>query len=151
MNSHILKWVLALPLVAIGIGGAWADRFGQSNGRDERSVSGSVRDGVIRDNSTPRIIQYQRDDRQDNNRDHHRDHDRDKGRRHDGNAGRPAVVIGVPVVVGPQYYPYPPSDYVDPVYNGQDGNFWYYCPDIGYYPDVQNCPNGWLRVIPNTQ
>jgi hypothetical protein len=25
----------------------------------------------------------------------------------------------------------------------------YYCPDSGYYPSVQSCPRGWLRVLPN--
>ena len=24
----------------------------------------------------------------------------------------------------------------------------YYCPDTGYYPTVQTCPRGWLRVLP---
>lgn len=25
----------------------------------------------------------------------------------------------------------------------------YYCPDSGYYPAVQACPRGWLRVLPD--
>jgi hypothetical protein len=25
----------------------------------------------------------------------------------------------------------------------------YYCPDTGYYPSVQTCPKGWLRVVPD--
>ena len=25
----------------------------------------------------------------------------------------------------------------------------YYCPDSGYYPSVQTCPRGWLRVVPD--
>ena len=25
----------------------------------------------------------------------------------------------------------------------------YYCPDTGYYPSVQSCPKGWLRVVPD--
>jgi hypothetical protein len=29
-------------------------------------------------------------------------------------------------------------------------NEYYYCPDSGYYPSVQNCPKGWTRVIPNS-
>jgi hypothetical protein len=24
----------------------------------------------------------------------------------------------------------------------------FYCPDAGYYPQVQNCAKGWLRVVP---
>jgi hypothetical protein len=26
----------------------------------------------------------------------------------------------------------------------------YYCPDTGYYPSVQTCPRGWLRVVPGS-
>ena len=26
----------------------------------------------------------------------------------------------------------------------------YYCPDSGYYPSVQSCPKGWLRVVPES-
>ena len=26
----------------------------------------------------------------------------------------------------------------------------YYCPDSGYYPSVQTCPRGWLRVVPGS-
>jgi hypothetical protein len=26
----------------------------------------------------------------------------------------------------------------------------YYCPDSGYYPSVQACPRGWLRVVPGS-
>jgi hypothetical protein len=29
--------------------------------------------------------------------------------------------------------------------------FWYYCPDPqGYYPKVEKCPKGWMKVVPNT-
>lgn len=28
-------------------------------------------------------------------------------------------------------------------------NYWYYCPDPqGYYPYVQSCPEGWMKVVP---
>jgi hypothetical protein len=28
-------------------------------------------------------------------------------------------------------------------------NYWYYCADpAGYYPYVQNCPKGWMQVVP---
>jgi hypothetical protein len=31
-----------------------------------------------------------------------------------------------------------------------EGQYSYYCPDpAGYYPQVQNCANGWLKVIPD--
>ena len=61
------------------------------------------------------------------------------------------------------YYPYPAYysyDYAEPSYiqqddsayqprSGQRGDYSYYCPDpAGYYPQVQTCAQGWLRVVP---
>jgi hypothetical protein len=64
------------------------------------------------------------------------------------------------------YYPYPdyysydyvePSSYIqqdDSAYqprSGQRGDYSYYCPDpAGYYPEVQTCAKGWLRVVPQS-
>jgi hypothetical protein len=63
------------------------------------------------------------------------------------------------------YYPYPDYysyDYVEPSYIQQDdsayqprsgprGEYSYYCPDpAGYYPQVQTCAKGWLRVVPQS-
>jgi hypothetical protein len=32
---------------------------------------------------------------------------------------------------------------------GGAGQYSYYCPDpAGYYPQLQNCPKGWLKVVP---
>ena len=32
---------------------------------------------------------------------------------------------------------------------GGEGQYLYYCPDpAGYYPQLQNCPKGWLKVVP---
>jgi hypothetical protein len=47
----------------------------------------------------------------------------------------------------PYYSPY----YVYPLTIPQrQTNYWYYCPDPeGYYPDVEECPDGWQRVAPN--
>ncbi|MCK7490430.1 MAG: hypothetical protein MZW92_00425 [Comamonadaceae bacterium] len=29
------------------------------------------------------------------------------------------------------------------------GSFWHYCRSVGgYYPYVQECPEGWLKVLP---
>jgi hypothetical protein len=29
--------------------------------------------------------------------------------------------------------------------------YWYYCQNPqGYYPDVNNCPGGWMKVVPTT-
>jgi len=63
------------------------------------------------------------------------------------------------------YYDYPAYTYYDyPAYNDYPTEVYaepqgaapsparsrYYCPDIGYYPSVQACPQGWLRVLPNS-
>jgi hypothetical protein len=38
--------------------------------------------------------------------------------------------------------------YVEPADEAQSA-YWYYCADSrGYYPSVQQCPSGWLRVVP---
>ena len=63
------------------------------------------------------------------------------------------------VVVPWQVYPYyaPPTVIVPqqpPVYvqpEQQEDTYWYYCPDQqGYYPYIQNCEAGWLKVVPDT-
>ncbi len=63
----------------------------------------------------------------------------------------------------PPYYPYyyPPVSQVvveqPPVYvqrndtaaGAPPANYWYYCANPqGYYPYVQNCPQGWMQVVP---
>jgi hypothetical protein len=55
------------------------------------------------------------------------------------------------------YYPAPPvvnqqqqPVYVEPAPQQEEESYWYYCPDPqGYYPYVQRCPKGWLKVIPS--
>ena len=33
---------------------------------------------------------------------------------------------------------------------GADAQYSYYCPDpAGYYPQLQSCPKGWLKVVPD--
>ena len=46
------------------------------------------------------------------------------------------------------YYDYPAEAYVEPATPQPPTQF--YCPDTGYYPAVQTCPRGWLRVVPNS-
>jgi hypothetical protein len=42
----------------------------------------------------------------------------------------------------------PPPVYVQP--EQQEENYWYYCPDPqGYYPYIQNCASGWMKVVPD--
>ena len=60
------------------------------------------------------------------------------------------IIIGGPFFEPPIYYapaPYTvqnPTIYIDP-----GVGYSYYCTDpSGYYPQIQDCPGGWLRVIP---
>lgn len=82
--------------------------------------------------------------------------------------------VGVDLWLGPgfwgpyPYYPYyvpppvivrpEPEVYVQPAPvtpqstspQQDDNNYWYYCPDSNsYYPYVQRCPSGWLKVVPS--
>jgi hypothetical protein len=46
-----------------------------------------------------------------------------------------------PVVVTP-----PPTSYVE---RPPAAQYWHYCHDpAGFYPDVQQCPGGWVQVPP---
>jgi hypothetical protein len=66
--------------------------------------------------------------------------------------------ISAPFFWGPGFfpylypYPYPVTsyDYLEPPlpYAAPQQDYLYYCPDQGYYPSVQICPKGWLRVVP---
>ena len=84
----------------------------------------------------------------------------------------PHVYVGGTVWIGPgywgpdpwwepPYYPYPapsvivlqPPVYVqpEPAPPPQTSAYWYYCQNPqGYYPYVQQCPNGWMQVVPPT-
>ncbi len=81
--------------------------------------------------------------------------------------------FGTDVFIGPWWYPWgypywdygygygyypPPSAYYDPYYDepqeyvqqqGSGTGYWYYCPSSrAYYPDVHECDQEWLRVVP---
>jgi hypothetical protein len=78
--------------------------------------------------------------------------------------------VGIGVVIGPgwwgpypyypyyayPYYPQPPvivqpqpDAYVQPAPQAEEPQYWYFCPDPqGYYPYVQKCPKGWIKVVP---
>ena len=57
----------------------------------------------------------------------------------------------------PPYYPVPvviqqPSTeiYVQQSPQAEESDYWYYCRESqGYYPDVDRCPGGWLKVVPS--
>lgn len=138
-------------LVTIGSIGALAENRWQ--GDSQRRESGDRgdrpgRSGVIREGIPPGNVEFK--PRVDS---HDRDHSRRRDGDHDHNrfTHRPRVIIGVPVIVNPGYYNYPPV-YVEPAprYIEPIDGYWYYCPDFGYYPDVQVCPNEWLKVVPNS-
>ncbi|MGH7384698.1 MAG: hypothetical protein ACREKG_05910 [Candidatus Rokuibacteriota bacterium] len=60
-----------------------------------------------------------------------------------GYAPPPVVVTPPPVVVTP-----PPTSYVERA----PTQYWHYCQDpAGYYPEVQQCPGGWVRVRPRSE
>lgn len=106
---------IALVLVALGCGAAWADRGG-----------------------------------------------------HGGHGGHVSFGINLGVPFSPWYYPpyYSPYPAVvavqpPPVYieRGADAygpppqaaNYWYYCPNPqGYYPYINQCPGGWMTVLPQS-
>jgi hypothetical protein len=56
---------------------------------------------------------------------------------------------------GPRYL-YPPPVvvrqapvYVQPARPPEEPYYWYYCQKPqGYYPYIQRCPNGWMKVVP---
>jgi hypothetical protein len=103
-----------------------------------------------------------------------------RGHRHSNGHGhkhRPhfhgRVFIAPPVFVGPRfyvrspYYPYPYAPYyyryAPPVVvtsppttyiqrpPASDG-YWHYCQDpAGYYPQVAQCPGGWIQVAPRSE
>lgn len=53
----------------------------------------------------------------------------------------PVVIQQQPPVYLQQNQPAPPPAVA----------YWYYCPDSkAYYPYVQQCPAGWLKVVPKT-
>ncbi len=84
--------------------------------------------------------------------------------------GGPHVFIGAPFWWGPgwgpYWYPYPydpvppvvvreePTVYIQQQTQAspsapQGQQYWYYCADTKtYYPYVQQCPAGWLQVVP---
>ena len=91
----------------------------------------------------------------------------DRGRGH--GYGR----VGVGIVVGPPFWGpwyYPPSYYYPPYYppvvierpappvyieqsspveSRPQAGYWYYCQSPGgYYPEVRECPGGWVKVLP---
>jgi hypothetical protein len=67
-----------------------------------------------------------------------------------------------PYYYSPYYYPPVSHVYIEeqpPVYVQRNNtpaasvsppaNYWYYCQNPqGYYPYVQNCPAGWMQVVP---
>jgi hypothetical protein len=61
----------------------------------------------------------------------------------------------------PTYYPYystppvviqqSPTEYIQRNQEAEGADYWYYCrtPE-GFYPYVQRCPNGWMKVAPSS-
>jgi hypothetical protein len=62
------------------------------------------------------------------------------------------VFIGVGAfVAAPLWYPAAVPVAAPPVIVEPPPVYWYYCQDSrGYYPYVQQCPGGWLTVVPSS-
>lgn len=145
-----MKPVPVIPLVlfaTICAGSVLAETSWRGDAQRRESGDRPGGGSVIRESAPPGTTQFRP------RRDLH-DHDGSRGRDGDHDHHRfphhPRAIIGVPIIVEPGYY-YPPPVYVEPVprYVEPIDGYWYYCPDVGYYPAVQVCPNGWLKVVPN--
>jgi hypothetical protein len=80
--------------------------------------------------------------------------------------GHVSFSFGIPLWVGPgpwwgpppYYYPAPPVVVQQPPVYEQPAPppqaqtyYWYYCQNPqGYYPYIEQCPNGWMQVVPPT-
>jgi hypothetical protein len=74
---------------------------------------------------------------------------------------RGGIFIGAPLFWGPWWWG-PPAYYNPPVVVERQQppvfvqpepqpQYWYYCQSSqGYYPYVQQCPGGWMQVVPPT-
>jgi hypothetical protein len=71
----------------------------------------------------------------------------------------PALGLGLGLgagwlIWGPPVYNYPPPQTIivqqpPVVYQAPEPNYWFYCQNpTGYYPYVQTCPSGWMKVVP---
>lgn len=72
--------------------------------------------------------------------------------RHHHHSGAKFVFGFGPVWWGPAYRVYRAPVVIQqspPVYIQQEPYYWYYCTSAqAYYPYVQQCPGGWLKVVP---
>jgi hypothetical protein len=70
-----------------------------------------------------------------------------------GGYGGPRIIVGIPWGPPPPvYYGPPPVVYVTPAqpqtYVEKTPDYAYYCQNpAGYYPHVQRCPRGWMKVV----
>ena len=91
-----------------------------------------------------------------------RPHRQTQTRHHHPKVIRPATGIVVVPALVPRYYTYPPSWFSGyspfftvpapmsgPGYAIDASGYAYFCPDSKrYYPEVRECPAGWLAVVP---
>ncbi|MGI8423217.1 MAG: hypothetical protein ACR2NO_03750 [Chloroflexota bacterium] len=90
---------------------------------------------------------------------HHGRHPGHHGHHHHRSHFGFGLALGAPLWWGPGYYPYSyyPPYYYGPAYEPvliryveRDPGYRYYCTEpAGFYPDVQSCPNTWLKVVPD--
>jgi hypothetical protein len=91
-----------------------------------------------------------------------RPHHNAQPRHHHRHVTRPATGIVVVPTLVPRYYTYPPFWYPGyaplyaapapmsgPNFATDASGYAYFCPDSRrYYPEVRECPTGWLAVVP---
>ncbi len=67
-----------------------------------------------------------------------------------GSSGLPVLSI-IPVLSPPPVVVVPQQPQVYAQQNQQESGYWYYCQNPqGYYPYIKSCPDGWLKVVPET-
>ena len=151
--KHLPMAVFTLLVMVCG-SGAVADGNRKDGGHAGEWPVAASQGGESQEEGTRGTLEKQR--RGDaNEAGEHRDRDEHGDRGRDGGRDRPPGhnrIIAVPIVVPQGYYDYAPANVEQPPqYIEEDGNYyWYYCPNLGYYPNVQVCPDGWLKVVPNS-
>lgn len=156
MKKYAVLWCAAIALIlSAGSGFAAALNAGGMHGERAQQRQGFERHRFERRHGPGRFEHRRFERRHEPGRFEHRRferrHESGRSRHFDRHSG---VIIGGPLFGPPIFYS-PPlhAEPKPPVYVVIEPgvNYSYYCTDPGgYYPAIQNCPTGWLLVIPGT-
>lgn len=147
MKKYAVLWFAAIALIlSAGSGSAAALNAGGMHGDRAQQRQGFERHRFERRHGPGRF-----EHRRFEHRRFERRHESGRSRHFDRHS---RVIIGDPFFGPPIFYS-PPlyAEQNPPVYVVIEPgvNYSYYCTDpSGYYPAIQNCPTGWLLVIPGT-